>query len=274
MYECICSKKYKYASGLSKHKKKCEIQQKQIEIIENNKHNLEPEQLEKVNKLFQTNAKENYLNGDIFKLIEQIIIQNTQLVEQNTKMVEQMKDITKEAKVINNYYTNNNNGTIKNTTFNTMNFLNNDCKDAINMSDFAQLFDYTFEDVEKLSEVGWLHNTTDILTNMLNELGDTKRPIHCSDKKRKKFYVKENDKWEIDMCYEMIYKLITIIHNRQCQEYIKWKQLVKDKINTNDDLQDKSMITNMELCKISTEESNGLKEKIITKLTNFTIPKL
>ena len=113
-----------------------------------------------------------------------------ELVKSNTELQKQMLDVCK-----------NTNTTIHNTnqshnkTFNLQFFLNEQCKDAMNLMDFVNTFQLQFSDLERIGEVGYVEGISNIIIDKLNELDIYKRPIHCSDAKREIMYVKENDVW-------------------------------------------------------------------------------
>jgi hypothetical protein len=161
----ICNKIYKDNSGLWRHKKKCNLQ----------------------NSKEMTKENEN-------KMISLLIQQNINLISQNQEfkqmMIEQNKTIIELANKTN---------VVNNTTNNKFNmniFLNEKCKDAMNIMDFVSSLKISFEDLENVGEVGYVKGITNIISNGLNKLDVHKRPIHCSDLKREVFYVKDNDVWE------------------------------------------------------------------------------
>jgi len=159
-YSCICSKTYKHASSLSKHKKTCS-------------YILEPQ-----NEIIQT-VKENTTNKD--QLILDLLAQNKELISILNDTVPKIG---------------NNNNTTNNNHFNLQVFLNEDCKDAINFSDFIKQIQVSFEDIENQAECGYVKGISKLFIENLKGLGTHKRPIHCTDKKRKTLYIKENDEWD------------------------------------------------------------------------------
>ena len=96
-------------------------------------------------------------------------------------------DIAREPKIVNN-----------NTQFNVMNYLNTECKDAMNFSDFINNFTFSLEDLQMLGTEGYQKTMEETFVKRLYDMDKTKRPIHCSDKKRKTFYIKDNDVWKKD----------------------------------------------------------------------------
>lgn len=189
-----------------------------------------------------------------------------QLVEQNNKILDTSVKIANEPKIITNTNTNINN------QFNMLNYLNTECKDALNWSEFIQQVEYTYKNLPELVTEGWRENLKNTFILQLKNMEQTKRPIHCSDRKRKKFFIKENDVWERDENNDIILKGIRKFHNEQCRTYVKWKKANNDKIYDNDDLHYNAMTMNIELCSaFSGDEKN--KNKIIGFLSDLTIDK-
>ena len=109
------------------------------------------------------------------------------LVKQNTELLEVIKNGTHNT-------INNNNS--HNKTFNLQFFLNETCKDAMNITDFVETIKIQLSDLIKVGEIGYVEGISKIITSNLNALDITQRPIHCTDKKRETLYVKDEDKWE------------------------------------------------------------------------------
>ena len=159
----VCNKSYKDNSGLWRHKKKC------IKTDEEEKK--KEEEQKKDNDLVLLLLKEN----QDFK--QMLLEQNKQLIELTSKT----------------------NTTINNNNCNNFNlnvFLNEKCKDAMNIMDFVDSLKLTLQDLEKTAELGYVKGITNIIVNGLNQLDVYKRPIHCSDVKRETLYVKDNNSWE------------------------------------------------------------------------------
>ena len=177
-YLCECGKNYKHSSGLSRHKIICDFEEK------------EEENEEIKNEIVEN--KENDLNYK--EVINTLINENKQLFTLMEKQQEQMGElIPKIGNITNN--TNNTNNTINNN-FNLNVFLNEDCKDALNISDFMSSLQVSFDDLISLGTTGFTESATKLLIKGLSELDITKRPIHCSDLKRETLYIKDNDVWE------------------------------------------------------------------------------
>jgi hypothetical protein len=157
-YECECGKIYKYDSGYYRHKKKC---------------------------LGENVIIDNDVPTDK-ELILMLIKQNSQLIQQNSDLV---KNGTHNTTISNN--TNSHN-----KTFNMQFFLNETCKDAMNIMDFVNSIKIQLCDLENVGKVGFVDGISSIIVKNLNLLDETKRPVHCADTKREVMYVKDENKWE------------------------------------------------------------------------------
>jgi hypothetical protein len=154
------------------------------------------------------------------------------LLQQNKDMQYAMIEIVKN---MGNVTTNSNNNTTNiqnnNKSFNLNVFLNETCKDAMNMSDFLNMLDVTTYDFEQTGKNGYVEGMCRILENGLNKLEVHERPIHCTDAKRETIYIKDNDKWEKDDDKKT--KLVSVIKqvgsknikmiSQWCKEHPGWK---------------------------------------------------
>ena len=203
MHFCICGKSYKYSSGLSRHQKQCKIIIEQTENTHDN--NPEPVQL---NKVANQEIKEvlSDTDPDIKHILKEIL-------KENRELKEQMKNIKNENTTNNN--TTNNNTTNNNISINV--FLNEHCKNAINFSDFMNNIEVSIQNVVQTSKMGYIEGISAILMENLRKLEATMRPIHCSDKKRMQFYIKDEDTWAKEDS-KKVEKAITKISNKQIQE--------------------------------------------------------
>jgi hypothetical protein len=163
---CVCGNEYKHRQGLWKHKKNCNI----INDAENAKT------IEKQNEI---------------KMLTELV---KDVVKQNQELTNKLVDICKNG--TNNTITNNTNTNSHNKTFNLNLFLNETCKDAMNIMDFVDSIKLQLSDLEKVGKNGFVEGISDIIIKNLNSLDETKRPVHCTDSKREVMYVKDEDKWE------------------------------------------------------------------------------
>ena len=176
-YSCACGKVYKDNSGLWRHKKKCEFAQ-----IINNEYNNDKE------LLYDSELVDKEL------LIKYLMKENTEfkdmLMEQNKAV---LKVCEKTTSSINNSNINSNN-----KMFNLNVFLNEECKDAMNIMDFVNSLNINLSDLESVGKLGYVEGISSIIVKNLKALDIKKRPVHCSDSKREILYVKDENKWEKD----------------------------------------------------------------------------
>ena len=187
-YMCSCGKKYKYRQGLSSHKKKCNY-------IEEIKNEVEPEVIELSNAAVEQNNETEVIqidpNGDKDEIIMKLLKQNSEVIEVIKQQQKQMDDII--PKIGNNNTTNNN---TMNNNFNLNVFLNETCKDAVNIKDFIESLRVQCNEMKEIQNVGFIEVASKVLLKELSGMDVTKRPIHCSDLKRETLYIKDNDVWE------------------------------------------------------------------------------
>jgi len=139
------------------------------------------------------------------------------LVEQNNTLIEKVIELSKDRQVIN--YQNCGN---KKMTINV--FLNQKCKNAMNLADFVDNVKVSLQDLEYTKEHGYIKGISNIFVKNLQDLDPKERPIHCSDKKRLQFYVKEEDKWEKDEANAKINKTIDDITIKQIKRIKEWEK--------------------------------------------------
>ena len=186
IFTCECKKKYKHLSSLYAHKKHC--------IIKETLHINNDTNLHDSNIFDYTNHNENIIvththSNDMTQLTNLVI----EVVKNNSDFQKQMFEMCRnmQSTIISN---NCNNTT--NNTFNLQVFLNEYCKDAMNISEFIDSFDLQVSDLENVGRLGYIEGMSNIIISKINELDVSKRPIHCSDLKREIIYIKDDDVWE------------------------------------------------------------------------------
>ena len=160
---CGCGCEYKHRQGLWKHKKKCSI----------------------------INNAENAEKQNEIKMLTELV---KDVVKQNQDLTNKLFEVCKNG--TNNTITNNTNTNSHNKTFNLQFFLNETCKDAMNIMDFVDSIKIQLSDLEKVGKIGFVEGISNIIVKKLNSLDENKRPVHCTDSKREIMYVKDEDKWE------------------------------------------------------------------------------
>ena len=185
---CSCGRKYKHIQSFNRHKKICHEE----------------------NKIIKTNIE----NKKLQNLISTLVTQNENILLENKEMREMVKDMI--PKIGNN------------TTINKFNlnvFLNEECKDAINLTDFVETLKLEFTDLDNTRENGYVSGITNIFVKGLKELEFNKRPIHCSDLKREVLYVKDNDIWEKDNSKkDKLKNALSIVSKRQLNKIKEWEK--------------------------------------------------
>jgi hypothetical protein len=193
-----CYKSYNSRNGLWKHKKTCIITEKETNINDKNNNNeISPE-------LIMSVLQQN-------KELQQI------LLEQNKTIIE----LSKNNSITNNNITHTNS---HNKAFNLNFFLNETCKNAMNITDFVNSIKLQLSDLENVGKIGYVEGLSKIIIKNLNALDVTERPVHCSDSKRDTMYVKDEDKWEKESeDNHKVLKAIEDIANKNSKMVKEWK---------------------------------------------------
>lgn len=206
MFCCdYCNKKYKFKSGLSRHM--TTVHQNEMEEI--NKQ----EEMETTNKIEIISKQDN--NKEVKELLEIIKSQQKQL-DQSHKLID--KVIKETVPRIGN---NNNNISINV-------YLNEQCKNAMNLTDFVDKINVSLEDLVYTQQHGYIQGLTNIFTKQLKDLSPDERPIHCCDKKRLQFYVKDDNTWMKDNKHEKLDKSLNEVKIKQMKRLKQWEDIHPD----------------------------------------------
>jgi hypothetical protein len=224
-------KSYKYHSGIWRHKKECKQYKSSLhddddepdDDDEDDDEEYDDHTLETQNVIIRNNVKPRKQNTD--KKIKNLTAENRQMkiemarmlsiVANNTQFQTQLLEFMKTTQSLQvgntipapatapssiGVATNGNHNTINsnNNTFNMNMFLNDKCKDAMNMKDFVNSIQLNLTDLENVGNLGYVKGMSNILIDNLQKMDVYKRPVHCSDVKRDTLYVKENNEWEQD----------------------------------------------------------------------------
>jgi hypothetical protein len=162
------------------------------------------------------------------ELIIMLIKQNSQLMVQNTELVDIIKhNNNQQISHINNINNNNNNN--YNKTFNLQFFLNETCKNAMNITDFVNNIKLELDDLETTGRQGYIDGISNIILKNLNKIEQPLRPLHCSDLKREVLYIKDNDEWTKETEEKPILtKAIKTIANENIKQINKWRDIYPD----------------------------------------------
>jgi hypothetical protein len=197
-YDCECGKSFKYRQGLYVHKKSCNLD-KNSESINNVTINTYDKKMDE-----QIHSKTDKELKDLVK----------DLIKQNGELVKMINEIVPKIGNTNNI-TNNNH-------FNLNVFLNEKCKDALNINDFIESLKITLEDLDFSSKNGMVRGISNLMIKGLKELDIHKRPIHCTDSKRDIMYIKDKEKWEKDDNHSKIRNTIIKVANKERNSLYLW----------------------------------------------------
>ena len=204
-FQCECGKVYKHNSTLSSHKKKCTF------IIEMTKSEIVPIQSENNDYKHLLMQAMNEMKEQRQEFIDEMK-KKDQMLAHNDELMGQMID-----KV----------GNTTNNTSNNLNinmFLNEECKDAINFSDFIEKIEISHHDLENNAQLGFVNGITKILMDNLKQLNLYQRPIHCTDTKRETLYIKDDNQWQKDTVKEKINSAIQDVSRKSVSTLLEWKK--------------------------------------------------
>jgi hypothetical protein len=260
-YTCKCGKKYKNNSGLWKHHKKCLININKETNDETNYENNDDNDDEKNNviEVMNDTENENHPNGQMDVLINLFQEQLKENKELKELIIEQQKKILEMGVGTTNII-----NTQNNNKFNLNVFLNETCKDALNLSDFLESLILTLTDFENFGPLGYCGGISNILVNGLNKLDISKRPIHCSDLKREVIHIKNNDTWHKDEDKQQMIKVIKAIEHKNIKQMSLWGKAnpeYKDPTSKKSDLYTK--LIDQSLCDTDKEKAQKNYNKII-----------
>ena len=209
-FKCLnCGKGYKYRSGLSRHQKKpCKPSKTFL--------------LKCKRKKSPKVATPSMEGGD---QMSDTLMSLTKTLAQQGELIEKL--VNSQNEMIPRLGNNNNNKISINV------FLNEHCKEAMNLEDFIDSIKISLEDLEYTNEHGYVKGISNIFTKNLTDMKATQRPIHCSDKKRMQFYIKEKDSWEKDSQNVKINNSIQEITKKQILELKQWEDSHPNYLNNN-----------------------------------------
>jgi hypothetical protein len=252
----VCNTHYKHASGLSRHKKICSENQPNITAYSSQ---IAP-QLEPPPKA----SSDDIQTSLILELVKQNQEFKQLLIEQNKTIIEVAKNSQ-----VNNTISNSNNN---NKTFNLNVFLNETCKDAMNMKDFIKSLELSLPELERMGEVGFAEGMSRVFVDRLNSLDITKRPIHCSDVKREIIHIKDDNKWERDNAnLDRLRKIIKQLTHKNILRVDDWKKANPGCTEYNSRKNDQYLRINMEaIGPIGEDEEKRDFGKIIRRVAENT----
>jgi len=187
-----CGKEYNDRSGLWRHKKKCKT---------------------KEDSYIESTSQRNEITDKEIMLA---------LIKDNTEIKNMIMEVIKNG-THNTTHTNSHN-----KAFNLNFFLNETCKDAMNIMDFVDSIKLQLTDLERVGELGYVEGISNIIVKNLKELDVTQRPVHCTDKKRETMYIKDEDKWEKDEERLKLHKVVRKVAYKNQNLIPKFKEVHPD----------------------------------------------
>ena len=224
MQSCPCGKSYKHRQSLHTHKLKCTTSDISYSSIQNESEHATLNELPNaVHKLTCSVIEDETISQNkIVAIIEShekiqmmtmTMLQNMQ--EENSILHKQLATLCNTVNI---------NSNCNNKTFNLQVFLNEDCKDAMNMSDFINSVQLQLSDLESVGELGYVDGISNIFLQKLNELDMYKRPIHCTDVKRHVIHIKDADEWTRDDNHTQFKHAIKRLSKKNSDLLMDWKE--------------------------------------------------
>ena len=206
LFACVCGKKYPYRSSLYNHKKKCVY--------------IEPSE----NKVIDLSNQCNYVIAKTEENIDYKLM-FFKLLEENKEfkdiLINQQNQIGELIPKVGNYNTVNTVNNV-NQKLNINIFLNEKCKDALNINDFVKNIEIDLDKLDYTKNKGLAEGLSNAIIENMNKLSLYERPLHCTDAKRETLYIKDNDNWEKDNDKSKIKKAIKDVSNKQFKSIKKW----------------------------------------------------
>jgi hypothetical protein len=208
-YECTnCDESFSYRMALCRHKKTCLA-------------------CNKPNNTVTASVEKNDINL-AFEIVKELMKENKELKDVLKEQSKELKDAIKEmsAKTSTTLIQNNttNNNTTNHNHFNLNVFLNEQCKDAISITDFVDSLNLNVGDLEATGKLGYVLGISRIFINKLKELDVYERPLHCTDYKRETIYIKNQDTWEMDTAEKTkLKKIVNRIARKNLEQLPAWQ---------------------------------------------------
>ena len=230
---CECGKSYNHRASLYNHKKKCTYKPDQDSDI-------------------QPAPTEIPDTPTLTSLL-------MELIETNKDLKNEIIDLASKPRTINN-----------NKTFNLNNFLNVDCKDAMNLSEFIDSIKLTFKDLLYVGNNGFIKSFKHTIIDAIATMEQTKRPIHCTDIKRKTLKVKDNDIWETDKHGEKVKKTVDDFSRKQLLTYkFHHKDRDPDFLDDDNNLDNNNKII-LGMCQYTNDDIHIIQQQLLKEISKTT----
>jgi hypothetical protein len=248
-----CGKKYKERSGLWRHKKICKNNNNKEEFISTS-----------VVDVAINNNCTNANTTSVHLITPELVVE---LIKDNKEMKQLIVELVKNGITNTN---NSHNTNCNNKTFNLQVFLNETCKDAMNITDFIDSIKLDLSDLMKVGEVGYVEGISNIITSNLKALDVTKRPVHCTDKKREIIYIKDEDKWEKDENKTKLKKVINKVSHKNIKLITEYREKYPECRKSESNLSDRYNKMIIEAMGGPGDNNKEKEEKIIKNISKYT----
>ena len=250
---CSCGKQYKHRQGLWRHRQICSIHMDKNVINQETIISDPFEQQKLIDYLLKENSE--------FKQL---------MIDQNKQMIEQNKNMFEVTKTIGN---NNNNTTNNNNSFNLNFFLNETCKNAMNIMDFVSQLQVGIKDLEETGRLGFAQGISKIFINGLKQIDVSDRPIHCSDFKRETLYIKNNNEWNKESEDKAVLtNAIKHVAHKNIKQISEWTKYHPEYNDSDSKQNDKYLkIVSESMSGSTKEETNKNYTKIIKNIVKETV---
>jgi len=235
-YQCDCGKLYSHRQGLYAHKKKCNVN----------------------NSIIVQNEETDY-KGLLFRAMDQLQQQQTEMTTQRKELMEQLniqhEELRKKDELMEQMIHKVGHTTNHNNQFNINMFLNETCKNAINLSDFIERIEISHDDLENNAQLGFVNGMTKILMDNLRQLTLQERPIHCTDVKRETLYIKDEDVWDKTHSNEKLENAIQEVSRKSMKSLLDWKRTNPEYKNLDSDFSKRCIPMHQNSTAISKKDS-------------------
>ena len=251
IWNCECGKVYKQRQSLHKHKKKCNF------VIGYEEEYESEEEKKEENEYLEKKTSSGISDETVMAILQENVELRKTMMEQAN---EHRKQITELMPLIGNTTTNNN--------FNLNLFLNDTCKDALNLTDFINSIQVQLKDLEYTTDNGHVKGITSIFQQALSNLEVEKRPLHCTDLKREVLYIKDNNEWHKDDEKGKIKKAVNKVVNKNLGNTSEWLDKYPEHcISGSKDFDNYMKMTENSLGTGDEEEQNKIVKNIMKSVT-------
>jgi len=215
----------------------------------------------------ESDDDEDKKSDELAELVKYLMKENSEMKNMMMEQSQLMMEVIKGGTMQNSHNTTNSH----NKAFNLQFFLNETCKDAMNITDFVESIKLQLSDLEKVGELGYVEGISNIIVKNLKDLDVTQRPVHCTDKKRETMYVKDENTWEKDEEQKKMHKLVRKVADKNARMLPKFKEAHPDCLKSSSRYSDQYNKIIMEAMGGRGDNDFEKEEKIIKKVSKEVV---